>query len=553
MLIIRHAVKMGPGTRYTLRCNSARILTIWFDFLYFAGQSVTTFESIRHLLLPTPSGPGIPSSNPASSGSRSVRSTSTHPYPARADPYYENMHPSRYHPPPHGYDAGLPPRGEWRPWDERSRGRPVYQSVSPRGRRYNDDREYYHREPEHFDRIPGRYEQDYRGPDYIRKEEYSSRPYGDDYHRSMKPRDHREPYHVTPPGRVIHRRSRSISPRLPPSGRAREFESKSDIRSREHRDHSLSRGRSPIKSPKDRGPGPVLKYRDHPSHSPSVYARRDDERRVELRDPKSLPGSPRSVGGSIRGKTIADSPDSRSMGSWSGCQPPAQNRHDVELLAPWDIHNYERSRSETPTRDENTATLGEVIIKQPSAATVKQDASRNDKRDETSKKKKVKQETSPDSNQELLLQRKYSLPNESHKKKKGDKELARESKHKKHKQHLEESEKVIKKSKTSIKEEKHKKHSSESKAHYSKKLHNKVPALIKREYSPSSIDESGNEQKRRERRGSEQDGAERNTTAEPSRKRQDKHSKGLSSEIEANAQKKRKHSQATADDSGEFL
>ena len=473
---------------------------------------------------------------------------------------------SRYHPPPHGYDAGPPPRGDWRSWDERSRGRPVYQGGSPRGRRYNDERgEYYHRDAEHFDRIPGRYEQDYRGPEYIRKDDFPPRAYADDYHRTMKPRDHHEPYHMTPPGRMIHRRSRSISPRLTASSsrvRGPEFDPKLDLRSREHRDHSVSRGRSPIKSPgsKDsRTSAPVYKYREHGPHmSPNVY-RRDDERRVELRDPKSLPGSPRSTVASVRSKVVGGSPDSRSMGSWSTGQPLA--RHDVEMLAPWDIHNYERSRSETPTRDENTASIGEIIIKQPSIAhSSKSESGKTDvdKRhgDAAVKKKKAKssQSDSKGTTPEALLQRKYSPASESHKKKqKANKDGAKEEKHKKYKQAGDEL--PAKKLKVLSKDEKRRKQSrTDVKSHHSEKAHPKPSALIKREYSPSSVD-SGSEPQRYDRRSSKQESNQdvriHRVLDDVSKRRQERLSKSSAGEAEPSSQhKKRKHSHTHGNDSG---
>jgi len=516
----------------------------------------------------------MPTSGSGPGGSRSSRSGSSHPYPSRSDPYYD-PHLSRYHPPPHGYDAGPPPRGDWRPWDDRSRGRPVYQSMSPRGRRYNDDRgDYYHRDAEPFDRISGRYEQNYRGPDHVRKDDFPPRAYGDDYHRTMKPRDYHEPYHMTPPGRVVHRRSRSISPRLSASS-SRSRGPELDPRSREHRDHSLSRGRSPIKSPgskESRISALVHKYREHgPQSSPNVY-RRDDERRVELtRDPKSLPGSPRSASSSMRGKGTGVSPDRRSVGSWSTGQGPPQVRHDIEMLAAWDIHNYERGRSETPTRDENTASIGEIIIKQPSGGhsskseAKKTDPDNRESDDVVVKSKKRKNSQSETKTKKLtpdkILRRKFSPTSDSHKKKhKSNKEGgAKEESHKKLK-HVLDVEKLPKKTKLSSKDEKRRKHSARSdvKSHHVEKLHGKASALIKREYSPSSV-ESGSEQKRHERRSSRQNSNPdlriHRVTDDSSKNRQERHSRSSVGELDGgtSSHKKRKHSQNHGDDSGAYL
>ena len=529
----------------------------------FSGQAVTTFESIRHLLLPTPSGPGMPTSNPVQSSSRASRSGSAHPYPGRVDPYYDDMHPSRYHPPPHGYEAGPPPR-DWRPWDERSRSRPVYQSISPRGRRYNDDRgDYYHREGDHFDRMPSRYEHEYRG-DYVRKEhaqDFPSRGY-DDYHRSMKPRDHHEPYHahMTPPGRMVARRSRSISPRLPvPSSRARapEFDPKLESRPRDHR--GLSRGRSPIKSP---GPKDwsTRKYRDHSSHtSPNVYSRKDDERRVELRDGKSLSGSPRSGSVSMRTKVVHNSPEPRGAGNWPSGHSSVRARQDSELLAAWGVPEYERSRSETPTRDENIAMIGEVIIKQPNVLPSKKE--RREEREGDLKKKKAKHshknaeydECSPD---RASLHRKSPFVDKKKKQKEKQlKETTQEQKYKtKHKQSESDEEKVAKKSKLlSTKEEKRRKHprTSELKQQHQDKGHGRASALIKREYSPSSVDESI-ELKNREK-NFKGDSSALHKAEEKHKKGQERFLKGESLISEGTSTyKKRKRSQTMEKYSGKY-
>ena len=293
------------------------------------------------------------------------------------------------------------------------------------------------------------------------------------------------------------------------------------------------------------------KYRDHgPRSSPNVY-RRDDERRVELvRDPKSLPGSPRSAAGSMRGKGAGESPDSRSMGSWAPGQGAPQVQHDIEMHA-WDMHNYERSRSETPTRDENTATIGEVIIKQPSGGhSLKLGSNKSvDKRktdDVTVKIKKGKSLRSDtrSATPEKILQRKFSPSSEVHKKK-HKAASSKEEKLKKYKAAAD-AEKLAKKIKLSSKDEKRRKQSrSETKPQHSEKSHGKPTSLIKREYSPSSL-ESGGEQKRSERhssrRESNADARIHRTIEDSSKNRQERPSKSNESDGGSSLHKKRRQS-----------
>ena len=521
----------------------------------FLGQAVTTFDSIRHLLLPTPSGPGIPSSN-SMQGSRSGRSGSSHPYPGRPDPYYDDIHLSRYHGPPHAYDSGLPPRSDWRGWEDRNRGRPVYQTLSPRGRRYHDDRaDPYPREGEHFDRAPGRYEPDYRGAEYIRREHSHDfhRAYPDDHHRSLKGREHHESFHshMTPPGRVGLRRSRSISPRAPPSSsrnRSQEFDLKADSRPRSHRDHSLSRGRSPVKSPGSKDSRVSVtdswqprKPRDHTPHSPStVFLRRDDERRIELREPKSLPGSPRSS----RGRSRA-SPGYSSPGVWSNAGSTAKEHSKADLgFAGWEMADYDRSRSETPTRDENTASIGEVIIKQPPVVRHKAPKHVDDKKrikdgsNHVTKKKNQKSSHLKDAGVKESAagsnigdaQRKHSPASDDSK----QKESIHEKKYKSSKRS--DLDKVKKsKSSASAKEEKKRKlsRSHDLKQRHQEKAHCKPSALIKREFSPSSVEESGSELKKQKRSSSKSssDHRKHKTAEDKSRKRREK-KEGTLSDLE---------------------
>lgn len=319
--------------------------------------------------------PSTPAQTPSlPSGSRSGRSG----YPGAPDTYYESRYPSG----PPGYDPGAPPpRSDWRSWDDRSRGRPaLYPSVSPRGRRYDDDRhdDYYVRDDDRYpDRVLPAYDPDYRSMDYARREhrDYPSHPvprgYPDDYHRGMKVRDRREAvYHargVPSPARVL-RRSRSPSPRsIASSGgrsRARDFEPKSDVR---YRDVSTPRCRSPVLSPaRSSGAESYVsrKYRSearYASPSPHAYARRGEDRRLESRDKQEGGGEARSSSSSsVRSKVVQDAATAAAT-SWGdgGAWNTAGNA------------DYDRSRSETPTRDENLGSIGEVIIKQQPASSAK--------------------------------------------------------------------------------------------------------------------------------------------------------------------------------------
>nr|CAB3266529.1 msx2-interacting protein [Phallusia mammillata] len=401
------------GSRLKLDFASHKLIELFLTDMQNSGQTATTFESIRHLILSAPTTPSAPPPTTSSSRSSS-RPGSSHPYSSAPDSYFD-----RYQPPP-TYDPSAPPRSEWRGWEERSRGRNVYHNVSPRGRRaYDDDRperpDYYHRDEESFnDRLPPNYDPDYT--DYPRREhsrEYSGAPlprgYADDYHRGLKPRDRRDPvYHSRhSPGRIL-RRSRSNSPRSGAQsrrGRIRDFDPKLEPRLHEHRDVPTGRGRSPARSPgsrEDRGSGSDTyprKYREHRYGSPghyyspprrglSPYSRRADERRVELRDGRSLPGSPRS-GQGVRSKVVQD-----NSSQWSGASSRSQAASKPsESDEPWSAGqaDYDRSRSETPTRDENLDSIGEIIIKQPVVSsvitrTVKQEISRQKSIDTTSTK-----------------------------------------------------------------------------------------------------------------------------------------------------------------------
>lgn len=516
---------------------------------------MTTFDSIRHLLLPTPSGPGIPSTN-SIQGSRSARSGSSHPYPGRPDPYYDDVHLSRYHGPPHGFDSGLPPRNDWRAWEERNRGRPVYQTMSPRGRRFHDERgDVYQRDGDHYDRPPPRYESDYRNPDYVRRDHDFHRGYPDDYHR-IKSRDHHDPYHphMSSPPRVGTRRSRSVSPRVAgSSGRSRgpDVELKSEIRSRDHRDHSLSRGRSPVKSPGSKDSRisasdswQSRKPREHNLQmSPNLYLRRDDERRVELREPKSLPGSPRLS----RNKT-RESPDYSSSSVWSGTSGVTKDSaKPSQDFVDWEMGSYDRSRSETPTRDENTASIGEVIIKQPVVAhhkpTKHSDSLERVKgeSDPVVKKKKVKSSHSMEieskeaqSDSDNSVRRRTHSPVQEEKKQKIKflKDSVHDKKYKSGKSKYNEDDvEKVKKNKVAslVREEKRKKISrvQDPKHRHQDKSHSKPSALIKREYSPSSLDESGGEFKKRERVSSKSssDHRKHKILEKKSRKKQERQAK----------------------------
>nr|XP_026689679.1 msx2-interacting protein isoform X2 [Ciona intestinalis] len=389
------------GSRLKLDYASQELIELFLNHMQKSGQSVTTFESIRHLLLPAPSTAG---SAPTSTHPVSMRSggssSSSHPYSSN-DQYFDDPSSSRY--PPRGYE---PPREGWRSWEDRSRSRPAYQGLSPRGRRYEDDHhdrgEYFHREDDYFPSTGAAYDQDYRNPDYLRREhsrEFRGPPLPrgyEDYHRDVKPRERRERdslHHLrsghNSPIRVP-RRSRSTSPRSSASsgrGRIRDAEGKVDVRLREV---SAPRNRSPHRSPcawEGKGSGsesrPSRKYRgEHrysPSrHSPPGYRRQTDERRVELREMKSLPSSPRS---SVRSKVVQDTSKHSSsnviQGSqWMNQDSRPSSQHGGGSWSP--SSEFNRSRSETPTRDENLGSIGEVIIKQPAVGsnitrTIKQD------------------------------------------------------------------------------------------------------------------------------------------------------------------------------------
>ncbi|XP_076804995.1 uncharacterized protein LOC143448925 isoform X4 [Clavelina lepadiformis] len=388
------------GSRLKLDYASQELIELFLTHMRSSGQSVMTFESIRHLLLPAPSAPGVPPPNPPSSGSRSSRSGSSHPYSA-GDGYYDDVHHSRYPHGPPGYDVGAPPRGDWR-WEDRNRGRPMYQGVSPRGRRYEDERgDYYRRDGNFYDRVPGGhgYDPDYRGQDYARREhgrDYAPPPRGyEDYHR-MKSRDRRDPPHHSrpehsPPPRPLPRRSRSLSPRSSSSsgrGRVRDLDPKLEGRMRE-RDHPAPYTRSPARSPGSRdgrgsGTDPWMRrYRDQTSRhsSPSHHSR--DDRCVEMRDSKPYPGSPRS---GVRSKGAGES--GKSSASWVG----SESKQNPDYPTSWSHSqaHYDRSRSETPTRDENLDSIGEVIIKQPvtsQSALSKDGAERKSSKREASKSK----------------------------------------------------------------------------------------------------------------------------------------------------------------------